>query len=145
MHSRATYDDAKLVLRLYDMRREDRLRKARAWFAANFKGVTTIEQFQKLCAPGTDENASFRMVTTYWDMAGSFVTSGVLNEGIFYESGRELLFVWERAKDYIAAFRQANKDTTYLKNLETVGNSFANRYRTASPEGYDAFVKRVRG
>ena len=63
MHSRPTYDDAKLVLKLYDMRREDRLRKARAWFAGNFKGVTTIEQFQKVCGPGTDENASFRMLT----------------------------------------------------------------------------------
>jgi hypothetical protein len=145
MHSRATYDDANLVLRLYDTRREDRLRKARAWFAGNFKGVSTIEQFQKVCAPGTDENASFRMVTTYWDMAASFVTNGVLNEVLLYDSGRELLFVWERSKDYIAAFRQANKDSTYLKNLEIVGNSFANRYRTASPDGYEAFVKRVRG
>ena len=145
MQTRATYDDANLVLKLYDMRREDRLRKARAWFSANFKAVTTLDQFQKLCAPGTDENASFRMVTTYWDMAASLVTNGVLNEGLFYDSGRELLFVWERSKDYVAAFRQANKDSTYLKNLETVGNSFATRYRIASPEGYEAFVKRVRG
>jgi hypothetical protein len=145
MQSRATYDDANLVLRLYNMRREERLRQARGWFAGHFKGVTSIEQFQKVCAPGTDENASFRMVTTYWDMAASFVTNGVLNESLFYESGRELLVVWERAKDYVAAFRQANKDNSYLKNLETVGNSFANRYRTASPEGYEAFVKRVRG
>lgn len=145
MHSRATYDDANLVLKLYEMRREERLRKARGWFAAHFKGVTTVEQFQKACAPGTDENASFRMVTTYWDMAASFVTNGVLNEAIFYESGRELLFVWERSRDYVAAFRQANRDQTYLRNLETVGNSFANRYRTASPDGYDAFVRRVRG
>jgi hypothetical protein len=145
MQTRATYDDANLVLRLYDMRREDRLRKARAWFSANFKGVTTIEQFQKTWPPGTDENASFRMVTSYWDMAASFVTNGVLNEAIFYDSGRELLFVWERSRDYVAAFRQANNDSTYLKNLEIVGNSFATRYRTASPDGYDAFTKRVRG
>lgn len=145
MQSRATYDDAKLVMKLYDMRREDRLRKARAWFAGNFKNVTTIEQFQKVCAPGTDENASFRMVTTYWDMAASFVTHGVLDEALFYDSGRELLFVWERARDYVAAFRQANNDRTYLRNLETVGNSFANRFRTASPDGYEAFIKRVRG
>lgn len=145
MHTRPTYDDAKLVLRLYEMRREVRLRTARAWFAAHFKGVTTIDRFQQVCAPGTDENASFRMVTTYWDMAGSLVTSGVLNEALFYESGRELLFVWERAKDYVAAFRAANKDQTYLRNLEIVGNAFANRFRTASPDGYEAFVKRVRG
>lgn len=145
MQSRPTYDDATLVLKLYDMRREERLRKARAWFLANFKGVTSIEQFQKICPPGTDENAFFRMTTTYWDMAGSFVTSGVLNEALFYESGRELLFVWERVKDYVAAFRKANNDRTYLKNLESVGTSFATRYRTASPDGYEAFVKRVRG
>jgi hypothetical protein len=145
MQSRPTYDDANLVLKLYDMRREDRLRKARAWFASHFKNVTTIEQFQRVCASGTDENAFFRMTTTYWDMAASLVTTGVLNEALFFESGRELLFVWERAKDYVAAYRQANNDQTYLRNLETVGLSFATRYRTASPEGYEAFVKRVRG
>jgi len=145
MHPRPTYDDANLVLRLYDMRREERLRKARAWFTANFKNVATIEQFQKLCPPGTDENAFFRMTTTYWEMAASFVTSGVLNEELFYQSGRELLFVWERARAYVAAFRAANDDQTYLRNLEIVGNSFATRYRTASPAGYEAFVRRVRG
>jgi hypothetical protein len=145
MQSRPTYDDANLVLKLYDMRREDRLRRARAWFAGQFKHVSTIEQFQKVCASGTDENAFFRMTTTYWDMAASFVTTGVLNEALFYESGRELLFVWERVKDYVGAYRNANHDHTYLRNLETVGLSFATRYRTASPEGYEAFVKRVRG
>jgi hypothetical protein len=145
MQSRPTYDDANLALRLYDMRREPRLRQARAWLAANFKGVSSIEQFQKVCPAGTEENASFRMATTYWEMAASLVTSGVLNEALFYESGRELLFVWERVRDYVAAFRAANNDQTYLRNLETLGQSFATRYRTASPEGYEAFVKRVRG
>ena len=145
MHAQPTYDDANLVLKLYEMRREERLRKARAWFAGNFKGVSSIDQFQKVCGPGTDENASFRMTTTYWDMAASFVTSGVLNEALLYESGRELLFVWERAKDYVIAYRAANKDPTYLRNLEIVGQSFATRWRTASPEGYEGFVKRVRG
>jgi hypothetical protein len=85
------------------------------------------------------------MVTTYWDMAASFVTNGVLNEALLYDSGRELLFVWERSKDYVTAFRQANKDSTYLKNLEIVGNSFATRFRTTSPDGYEGFTKRVRG
>jgi hypothetical protein len=145
MQARPTYDDANLILKLYDMRREDRLRKARAWFTASFKGVTTIEQFQKVCATGTDENAYFRMVTTYWDMVASFVTSGVLNEALLFESGRELLLVWERAQDYVSAYRQANNDHLYLRNLEAVGVAFASRYRTASPGGYEAFAKRVRG
>jgi hypothetical protein len=145
MQSRPTYDDANLILRLYDMRREERLRRARAWFASDFKGVTTMERFQAVAKPGTDENAYFRMVTTYWDMVASFVTSGVLSEALLYESGRELLFVWERVRDVVAKRRAAEKDPTYLRNLEIVGNAFANRYRTVSADAYDAFVKRVRG
>ena len=45
-----TYDDANLILRLYEMRREDRMRKARAWFTAHFK-VKSWDELQKL-APG---------------------------------------------------------------------------------------------
>jgi hypothetical protein len=100
MVSRPTYDDANLILRLYDMRREERMRKARAWFTANFK-VKTWEELQKLAPGGSDENASYRMVVTYWDMVGSFITSGVLNKELFFESGRELLLVWERMRDVL--------------------------------------------
>ena len=77
MHSRATYDDAKLILSLYETRREERMRKARAWFAGSFK-PKSLEDFTALCPPGSDENASYRMVTTYWEMVASFIASGVL-------------------------------------------------------------------
>ena len=50
MKTRPTYDDANLILRLYEMRREERMRRARAWFTANFK-VKTWDELQKL-APG---------------------------------------------------------------------------------------------
>jgi len=36
MPIQATYDDANLILRLYELRREEKLRQAREWFAANF-------------------------------------------------------------------------------------------------------------
>lgn len=58
MHPRPTYDDANLILRLYEMRREDRMRQARAWFTAKCKGVQTYEDLLKLAPAGTDENAS---------------------------------------------------------------------------------------
>jgi hypothetical protein len=64
----ATHEDANLLLRLYDIRREERMRKARDWFAKDFH-VSTVEGFQKLCPIGSEENASFRMVVSYWDMA----------------------------------------------------------------------------
>ena len=61
MHPRPTHDDANLILRLYEMRREDRMRKARAWFASTCKGVHTFEALMAIAPGGSDENASFRM------------------------------------------------------------------------------------
>ena len=87
----ATFDDVNLILRLYEMRRDDRMREARNWFTGNFK-VRTLEEWTALCAPGTDANASYRMVTSYWEMVASFITSGVLNPELFYQSGGEMLF-----------------------------------------------------
>src|SRR5579871_3483575 len=99
----ATYDDVNLILKLYDMRREERLRAARAWFVANFKPKTFAE-YHELCPVGSDANAFARQVMTYWDMVGSFINAGVLNRELFFQSGRELLFVWLRVEVIIADF-----------------------------------------
>src|SRR5215471_10814372 len=109
----ATYQDVELVLKLYDMRREDRMRTARAWFAANFRAQSLAEFMEKF-PPGSDMNASFRMATSYWDMAASFVIRGVLHEELFFESSGEMLMVWERAKPVIAESRTTRKNPMYL-------------------------------
>ncbi len=85
-----TYDDVNLILRLYEIRRETKLRAAREWFLASFD-VKSLDDWTSLCPPGSDNNAYFRMVVTYWDMVASFITGGVLQGEIFFPSGRELL------------------------------------------------------
>ncbi len=142
MMTRPTYDDANLILRLYEMRREERMRKARAWFTANFK-VTTWDELQKLAPGGSDENASYRMVVTYWDMVASFVTSGVLHKELFFQSGRELLLVWERMRMVLPEVRAQYKDPHLWGHLETVGDEFANHFKGRSDEAYDAFLARI--
>jgi hypothetical protein len=142
--ARATYDDVNLILRLYEMRREDRLREARKWFTGSFK-VKSFEEFQALCPPGSDPNASYRMVTTYWEMVASFLTSGVLNAELFYQSGRELLFVWERLREIVPAARDFYKHPREMKNLEEAAAAYISWWNHTSPGAYDAFVKRVRG
>jgi hypothetical protein len=144
MTTQPTYDDANLILRLYEMRRDKRMRKARAWFSANLK-VRTWDELQRVAEPGTDDNASYRMVVTYWDMVASFVTGGVLHKELFFQSGRELLFVWERIRDVLPEIREKLKDPVLYKNLEIIGNEYAAYFKNKSGEGYDAFVKRVKG
>jgi hypothetical protein len=142
MKPRPTYDDANLILRLYEMRREERMRRARAWFTAQFR-VRSWEELQKLAPGGSDENASYRMVVTYWDMVASFVTSGVLHQELFFQSGRELLLVWERIKAVLPEIRHQYKDPLLWGHLEAVGNDFAAYFKGRSSDGYDAFLKRI--
>ena len=141
---KATYDDAKLILQLYEMRREPRLREARKWFTASFK-PKSYDDFLAMCPPGSEPNASYRMVTTYWEMVASFLTSGVLNAELFYQSGRELLFVWERVRDIVPAIREAYNHPRELKNLEEAATAYIAWWNAHAPGAYDAFTKRVRG
>ena len=143
MTQKPTYDDANLILRLYEMRREDRMRKARAWFGANCK-VKSYEELIKLAPGGSDENASFRMVTSYWELVSSFMTAGVLNKELFFQSGRELLLVWERVRDFLPSMRDAYQDPNFLNQLETMGNEFAEYSRKKDPAAYEAFLKRIK-
>ena len=143
MHSKATYNDARLILKLYEARREDRMRKARAWFVASFK-PKTLSDLKALCPPGSDENASYRMVATYWEMVASFVTSGVLSKELFFESGRELLLVWERLRDVVPAIREDLKDPKHYANLEAVATDYIEYLGHRGPDTYKAFSARVR-
>ena len=142
--ARATYEDVNLILRLYEQRREDRLREGRKWFTGSFK-VKTFEEFQAMCPPGSEPNASYRMVTTYWEMVASFLTSGVLNAELFYQSGRELLFVWERVRDIVPKIREVNGNTRERKNLEDAATAYIAWWKQVAPGAYEAFCKRVRG
>jgi hypothetical protein len=144
MHPRPTYDDANLILRLYEMRREARMRQARAWFTSKCKGVQSFDDLMKLAPAGSDENASYRQVVTYWDLVASFIVSGILHKELFFQSGRELLLVWERVRDLVPSMRETYKDPNYLKNLETVGTEFAAYMKGQSVPAYEAFLKRIK-
>lgn len=138
-----TYDDVNLVLKLYEMRRDDRMREARRWFATTFK-VKSMDEFQALCPPGSEANASFRMVVTYWDMVASFLTSGVLNRELFFQSGGELIFTWERLRDLVPQLRQAYGNLVQYRNLEQASRTFIEWWNREAPGAYDAFSKRIR-
>lgn len=112
------------------------MRKARNWFATFSAGSP-----KDLPAMGTPENAYFRMVTSYWDMAASFVTSGVLNEELFLQSNGEIVFVWEKVRELLPQIRTNNKNPNYMKNLETVGNAGIKRMPAEAYQAFSAMIK----
>ncbi|MGE5245215.1 MAG: hypothetical protein ACM3SQ_13380 [Betaproteobacteria bacterium] len=139
-----TFDDVNLILRLYEIRREARMRQARAWFLAKFK-PRTWQEAQALIPAGSEENASYRMVTSHWEMVASFLTSGVLNRELFYQSGRELLVCWERMRDLVSDIRTANNNPLEFTNLERAAAAYVNWWTNQAPGAYEAFSRRVRG
>ena len=141
---KASHDDVNLIIKLYELRREERMRQARTWFATSFK-ARTIEEYHTTCPVGSEPNASFRMIATYWDMVGSFLTAGVLSQELFFQSGGEMVFVWERIRDVVPALRQAFGNPLQYRNLEQAATAFIAWWNTQAPGAYDAFSKRVRG
>ena len=140
--AQATYDDANLLLKLYELRREEKMREARAWFVAHFK-PKTVAEMMALCPPGSPESARMRQVITYWDMAASFVSTGVLNPELFFANNREFLLVWLRVRPYLAELREPYGDSQYFKHLETAGSMNIEFLNRTSPGAFDAFAKRV--
>lgn len=137
-----THDDVNLILRLYEQRREEKMREARDWFARHCK-VQSMDDLMKVAPLGSQENAYFRQVTSYWEMVASFVTSGVLNQELFYQSGMELLYCYTRVRPIIPAIREAFGNKRYWRNLETVALDMIEWLDRDNPGAYAAFAKRI--
>jgi hypothetical protein len=112
-----THEQVNLMLRLYDIRREARLREAREWFFSRFNPATPEEAMQ-ICPPGSQENAFMRMVVSYWEMVASIVNRGLIDEDLFFENSGEQWVVWERIQPIIGAWRTMFKNPLVFSNLE---------------------------
>jgi hypothetical protein len=139
-----TYDDVNLILRLYEMRREEKMRAARDWFGSEFK-AKTFEEAAELAPQGSQNNAYLRMVTSYWDMVASFINSGVLHDELFFESGYEMAICWEKMRDIAPVIREMFKNPLYLKNLEEAAKRFEKSLDRRVPGAYESMSKMARG
>lgn len=84
-------DDVNLVLRLYEMRREEEMRRARK-FLLEFQ-PRTIDDLRAVMQYAHPENAHFRQVVSYWEMVADFAARGLLHPEMFAtHCGEGLLF-----------------------------------------------------
>ena len=135
-----TNKQVNLMLRLYEDRREPRLREARDWFSANFH-VKTADDLMRVCPPGSKENTYMRMVLGYWEMVASIVNRGLIDEDFFFESNGEQWAVWEQVKPVIGAWRAMFSSPHFLGNLETQCQRLEAWREKRSPGSNDAIRK----
>ncbi len=115
-----THADAELLLRLYEIRREPELRRARKWFLTDFKPGEWPEIKARYLSH-SDEDRWFRMTVSYWELVGTLVGRGVLHPELFFDHTGEHVVTWERCKSWIAGAR-ADIRPTYLYRFERMVN-----------------------
>lgn len=122
MAKRATAQDAELILKLYDLRREAEMRKARNWFVAEFWPQNAEEFLKVVNSFPSQENAWIRQVGGYWDMAASLVLQGALHEGLFLQAGvsGEMFFIFAKVAPFLKEFREKTNNPDAFVNIEKV-------------------------
>ena len=119
----SSYQSADLILKLYDLRREEVMRKARDWYMKEFHPRSAQDVVSLLRG---EHSAYFRMVTSYWEMAASFVNNGAIDWKMFMDANPgEPVNVFVKLYPHLEELRSmfASKyddDTRAFQHLEQV-------------------------
>lgn len=111
--------DVLAILKLYELRRDDRMREAREWFFTEFAPKSAVDIIG-LYRDGAPASANFRMVVSYWDTAASLVLNGGIDEKLFLDANTEHVFIYAKIRPYLAEVRQIFNEQDYLVHLETL-------------------------
>jgi hypothetical protein len=124
MAKKATVHDAGLILKLYDLRRETELRKARNFMLVEFWPQNADDVIQVASSFPSQENAWFRQVGGYWDIAASFVLHGAVSEELFVQPGcsGEMFFIFAKIHPFLKEVRAKMNNPEMMANIEKVAN-----------------------
>ena len=127
-------ESAESLMRLYELRREEKMRVARTWVVRSFN-PTSVEDVAAVM--GTEEYTYIRMVVGYWDMAASFVVHGAIDAEMFREVSGEMLATYCKFEHLIEEIREDLGQTTLFTNVERVAADWPGaQERMASMRAY---------
>jgi len=110
--------DADLILKLYDLRREASLRKAREVLASEFwpkdakEAVAVLKRDHPL-------NREHRQVSTYWEMVYRMARYGIIHGDFLVENNAEGLLLYAKVEPYLKEIRAAANPASF-QNAEWV-------------------------
>jgi len=125
MSNKPTTSDAELILKLYDLRREPELRKARNWWLTQFWPESADDIVKIGSVLGSQENNWLRQAGGYWEMAASLALHGTINHELFFEpsfSG-EMFFFFGKIHPFLKEFREKMGNPRVFSNVEKLINS----------------------
>jgi hypothetical protein len=140
----AAREDAIVILKLYELRTDPVMRKAREWITVRFWPKSAEEIQAVLNDFGSEENAFFRQVTTYWEMAAALVNHGTLDPELFVATNSEPFFLLAKFWPFLGELRASaphfmtqveqltGKSTVAKERLEGMVASMAKRARTVT-------------
>lgn len=114
----ATAQDADLIIKLYDLRRDETMRKARNFMFGEFF-PTSVDDIKALFANPelAQQNAYYRQATSYWDMVAAMVNHGAIDKDLFYDTNGEFFAIWAKIGDFVPELR-GFFGPQYMVNLE---------------------------
>lgn len=116
MSTQATHHDADLILKLYELRREPVMREARS-YVGGFS-PKSVDDLIAATSAGAKENAYFRQVMGYWEMAATLVLRGALNHDLAMDNYGEMFFVYAKVQPFLDEYREKMNMPQVLRHVQ---------------------------
>ena len=97
-------EEAGLILKLYELRRDETMRKARDWYFREFNPESLADFNSAIFG---DQSSYMRMVISYWDMAAALVNNGAISLELFNDSNGEHIGVFSKIEPLLGEIRAA--------------------------------------
>jgi hypothetical protein len=95
-------EEAGLILKLYELRREETMRKARDWYFRDFNPQSMADFNTAMLG---EHSGHLRMVVSYWDMAAALVNNGAISRELFNDSNGEHMAVFSKIQPLLSEIR----------------------------------------
>jgi hypothetical protein len=122
-------EEAGLILKLYELRREETMRKARDWYFTEFH-PESMDDYTK--ALFSEHSGHLRMVTSYWEMAAALVNHGAISMELFNDTNGEHIGVFGKLEPLLPQLRAAYVPTAFANLEKLIDNTPGGREKVAA-------------
>jgi hypothetical protein len=131
----ATTADAEVILKLYELRQEETLRKARRFMVFEFN-PKTVEELRVVSRDmKAEHNPYWRQAMSFWEMAASFVLRGAVDADLFLDSSAEGILIYAKFHHFHAETEKQSGNPFMGKTAELIAKYPAAKAR------YEMFLK----